>query len=205
MFDELSEKKLTLEGVVAPCEVAEQFSHLWSDQFDCPQETSMHQGIYELETVKMPEPNGGKMISANQAHESLALSFMTGFLQECFPKGRDGMDSAQELVARTLAKGNLYFWENDNQELVSCAAKNRESRNAANISFVFTPKEHRKNGYASRITAAVSQKMLEEGKSVCNLYTDLLNPTSNSIYQQIGYKKIGEGKCIKFELGTSTN
>jgi hypothetical protein len=39
--------------------------------------------------------------------------------------------------------------------------------------------------------------MLEVGKKFCNLFTDLLNPTSNSIYQKIGFRKIGESKHFK--------
>jgi predicted GNAT family acetyltransferase len=38
---------------------------------------------------------------------------------------------------------------------------------------------------------------LKSGKKFCNLFTDLLNPTSNSIYQKIGYRKIGESKHFK--------
>ena len=48
------------------------------------------------------------------------------------------------------------------------------------------------------VTALVSQKIFDKGKSLCNLFTDLSNPTSNSIYQKIGYKKLGESIDLKF-------
>ena len=78
------------------------------------------------------------------------------------------------------------------------AAKNRESRNAATISLVYTPKELRGQGYASRIVAKLTQKLLDEGKSKCNLFTDLKNPTSNSIYQKVGYRFLGESMHFDF-------
>jgi len=40
------------------------------------------------------------------------------------------------------------------------------------------------------VTAGVSQYLLDLGYKFCFLFTDLLNPTSNHIYQQIGYKPV---------------
>ena len=78
------------------------------------------------------------------------------------------------------------------------ASKNRESKHAATISLVYTPKELRGHGYASRIVAKLSQKLLDDGKAKCNLFTDLSNSTSNSIYQKIGYAFIGESMHVHF-------
>jgi predicted GNAT family acetyltransferase len=58
------------------------------------------------------------------------------------------------------------------------------------IGAVFTPPERRRRGYASALVAAVSRRSLEEGRSWCSLYADLANPTSNSIYQAIGYQPL---------------
>ncbi|MGB3100710.1 MAG: GNAT family N-acetyltransferase, partial [Psychrobacillus psychrotolerans] len=33
----------------------------------------------------------------------------------------------------------------------------------------------------------------------CVLYTDMLNPTSNKIYQEIGYKKLVDSVHLKLE------
>jgi predicted GNAT family acetyltransferase len=47
--------------------------------------------------------------------------------------------------------------------------------------------------------AAVSQMSLDSGKKFCTLYTDLDNPTSNSIYQKNGYKPVGDSTVYRFE------
>ena len=60
------------------------------------------------------------------------------------------------------------------------------------ISWVYTPNKFRGRGYASAAVAELSQKMLDEGRDFCFLYTDLANPTSNSIYQKIGYKPVSD-------------
>jgi hypothetical protein len=41
--------------------------------------------------------------------------------------------------------------------------------------------------------------MLEKGYSFCCLYTDLANPTSNSIYQKIGYRPVADSSQIRFD------
>lgn len=47
-------------------------------------------------------------------------------------------------------------------------------------------------GYASNMVAQVSKSILESGKEFCVLYADAANPTSNRIYQDIGYEIVAE-------------
>jgi hypothetical protein len=64
---------------------------------------------------------------------------------------------------------------------------------------VYTPKKFREHGYASACTAAVSQYLLDSGRKFCTLFTDLANPTSNKIYQMIGYEGVGDVDEYRFE------
>jgi predicted GNAT family acetyltransferase len=47
------------------------------------------------------------------------------------------------------------------------------------------------------MVAAGSQELLKTF-DFCVLYTDMLNPTSNKIYQEIGYRKIADSIHIEF-------
>lgn len=60
---------------------------------------------------------------------------------------------------------------------------------------IYTPHEYRKRGYASAITSAISEKLLNQGV-VPNLYTQAGNPTSNKIYQKLGYTLVEENRRI---------
>jgi predicted GNAT family acetyltransferase len=60
------------------------------------------------------------------------------------------------------------------------------------IGAVYTPPEARGRGYATALVAAVSQHLLDRGRAFTYLYTDLANPTSNSIYQKIGYRPVAD-------------
>jgi predicted GNAT family acetyltransferase len=56
---------------------------------------------------------------------------------------------------------------------------------------VYTPAEHRARGYGSAVTAAATQDVLDD-RAIPVLFTDLANPTSNAIYQRLGYRPVGD-------------
>jgi predicted GNAT family acetyltransferase len=58
------------------------------------------------------------------------------------------------------------------------------------IGFAYTPPEHRRKGYASACVADLTARLLHEGQAFCSISTDLANPTSNKIYQAIGYRPV---------------
>jgi uncharacterized protein len=64
---------------------------------------------------------------------------------------------------------------------------------------VYTPPEHRRKGYASACVATLSQTLLNQGYKYCFLFTDLANPTSNHIYEAIGYQSVGDLSDYSFE------
>jgi predicted GNAT family acetyltransferase len=70
------------------------------------------------------------------------------------------------------------------------ALKTRPTDKGATVGGVYTPPEFRKKGYATSCVAEISRAILQGGKQFCALYTDLANPTSNSIYIKIGYQPV---------------
>ena len=52
---------------------------------------------------------------------------------------------------------------------------------------VYTPRERRGRGFASSAVAEVAQRLASAGERVC-LFTDQANPTSNGIYQALGFR-----------------
>jgi RimJ/RimL family protein N-acetyltransferase len=51
-----------------------------------------------------------------------------------------------------------------------------------------TPPEARRRGYGTAVSAAATAAAMAGGAEHVALSTDLANPTSNSIYQAIGYR-----------------
>ena len=81
---------------------------------------------------------------------------------------------------------------------VSLACFGGPTPNGIRIGAVYTPPAHRGRGYGTAVTAAVSQLNLDRGRRFCFLYTDLANPTSNAIYQRIGYEPVCDSRELSF-------
>ena len=92
------------------------------------------------------------------------------------------MDAKRRQTDLWIADGKPVAW----------AGVGGRTPNGIRIGPVYTPPEERGHGYASAVVAAASQAQLDEGRTFCFLFTDLANPTSNRIYQAIGYEPIGD-------------
>jgi hypothetical protein len=53
------------------------------------------------------------------------------------------------------------------------------------------------------LSAATSRRALARGARTCILYTDLLNPTSNKIYAEVGYRRVADWEELAFERAES--
>ena len=53
------------------------------------------------------------------------------------------------------------------------------------------------------MTADLSRRLLAGGRRFCFLYTDLANPTSNAIYERIGYRRVCESGEFRFTQSLS--
>ena len=78
------------------------------------------------------------------------------------------------------------------------AAAVETTPNGTRVGYVYTPPSFRGRGYASATVASLSQQLLDGRRRFCFLYTDLANPTSNAIYQRIGYQPVAEVVDILF-------
>ncbi|HDR4426845.1 GNAT family N-acetyltransferase [Bacillus thuringiensis] len=157
---------------------------------------AMEQGIYELKQVKKKWNGDGVFREINSDEIPLIEQWIYQFCEEVnLPTTKE----EAEQTAHTLITNHRLFGLEIDGKLVSVAAKTRPTKNNITVNFVYTPKEERKKGYASNCVAALSQRMLDEGYKTTTLYTDLANPTSNKIYQEIGYEQIAESMLIFLE------
>jgi uncharacterized protein len=93
----------------------------------------------------------------------------------------------------------LFLWETPAGEVVSLAGRSGRTPSGVRIGPVYTPPEHRGQGYGEALVAAVSQRELGEGARACFLYTDLDYGASNRVYLRVGYEMIGESAELRFE------
>ncbi|RWS41765.1 GNAT family N-acetyltransferase [Bacillus mycoides] len=157
---------------------------------------AMEQGIYELKQVKKKWNGDGIFREVSSDKLTLIEQWIYQFCEDV--KLPTTKEEAKQTAHTLITNRRLFGLEVDGK-LVAVAAKTRPTTNNITVNFVYTPKEARKKGYASSCVAALSQRMLDEGYKTTTLYTDLANPTSNKIYQEIGYEKIMESVLIFLE------
>jgi GNAT superfamily N-acetyltransferase len=103
----------------------------------------------------------------------------------------DGRDRAAAGTDRDLLAQR---WE----AFALVAALTRAVGGMARIGPVYTPPALRGRGYAAAVTAAVSQAALDAGVRAVVLYTDLANPTSNALYERLGYRAVEDRVLLSF-------
>jgi predicted GNAT family acetyltransferase len=174
-------------GVAGPVEIARAFAQTWADVSGIKQRPGMRQRIYELRRVIPPASPPGRLQLATPAETDLITGWALAFQAEAHAPRGDPTQT-REAIAYRLEQQEVYLWV-DGQP-VSMAAKSRPVTHGITVSLVYTPPEFRRRGYASAAVAALSQLLLDSGWLFCTLFTDLANPTSNHIYQTIGYTPV---------------
>jgi uncharacterized protein len=193
-----------LPGVVGAEPEATQFIELWSSTTGRSARTNMRQGVYSLDRVEPLLPAPGSARLASEGDRELVLQWMLAFADEALHDeglGRDGAEQIFDYRISSPAAGFL-LWV-DGGEPVSFAGWGGPTPNGIRVGPVYTPPELRGRGYATALTADLSQRLLdgdlfEGGRRFCFLYTDLTNPTSNAIYERIGYRRVAESAEIVF-------
>jgi predicted GNAT family acetyltransferase len=109
----------------------------------------------------------------------------------------ESADDTELRVDRGLAAGQLWLWDLSG-EAVSMAVSRESVHGVVRLSGVYTPAEKRRHGYAAACVHALSKQLGDAGYR-CILYTDLGNPTSNSIYRRIGYRAVAEALRYRFD------
>jgi predicted GNAT family acetyltransferase len=130
------------------------------------------------------------MVVAQAEHTELITKWMYNFEMDSFGQARP-MDKTRAMVAQRIEQGDWHLWMVGDKPVSMCLF-GRPIRNTCAVSGVYTPPEQRRNGYASACVAALSQKLLDDGFAYTTLFTDLANPTSNSIYMKLGYEPLAD-------------
>ncbi len=186
----------TLPGVVGPPEMAEEFARFWAEATGCSLGPAMEQRIYELREVIWPLGVPGRMRAGAADDMELLVEWTLAFCREA---SADLMtaDEARTLLEDKIRDQRVFLWD-DGGEPVATTSLSRPTRRTLTINAVYTPPERRNRGYASALVAGVSGRVLALGKEAAVLYTDLSNPTSNSIYQKIGYLPVCDSRHVPF-------
>ncbi|MER7505761.1 GNAT family N-acetyltransferase [Nonomuraea pusilla] len=149
--------------------------------------------LYRLGALDVPDvPGRGRL--ATPAEFPLLVSWFHAFGTEV---GLGEAADVAERVAQRTAGRELFVWEADGVP-VACAGLSPAAGGVCRIGPVYTPPSRRRRGYGAAVTAFASRVGLEERCDQVVLFTDLANPTSNAVYQSIGYEPVADYAHLTF-------
>ncbi|WP_407784212.1 GNAT family N-acetyltransferase [Actinophytocola sp.] len=158
--------------------------------------------LYRLGQLTLPTVPGRARLATEDDIELLA-KWRAEFSDEALPDQRD-KSGGPEMVRRSFViQDTVMLWE-DGGELVSWANASTPIGGMSRVGPVYTPPEYRGRGYGSAVTAVVSQRARDAGARDVILFTNLANPTSNSIYQKMGYRPVYDSSELRFTRLPST-
>jgi predicted GNAT family acetyltransferase len=198
--DDLHRVYPELVGVNGAKEVVGAFAPIWQAVSGQNYRVGRQLRIYRLECVRPIRSVQGEYRKASEEYRERLIDWFMAFFAEAVeavPREEAERGVEIRLNADPSIRG-LRLWY-DNGKPVSIAGYSGPTPNGIRVGPVYTPPEYRGQGYASGCVAALSQELLEQGRKFCFLFTDLSNPTSNHIYQNIGYEPIGDVDEYRFE------
>ena len=194
LVEALMAEGIEVPGVVGNQPTIDRFVAEWRRITGGRAELQMEQGVFMLTEVSPVADGPGRPRPGVAADQELLEQWMRTFLAEALPDEPLEEESQRRAIARRLSgEGpNAYWlWEDDGR-VVAWSGHGNPTGRGIRIGPVYTPRALRGRGYATSLVAAQSQWLLDHGYEFCFLYTDLANPTSNAIYERIGYRQIAE-------------
>ena len=196
-------------GVDAPLEAADAFAAAWSQRAGLAVRVHRQSMVYRL-TGAVPEhpmPFGGpdgRLRPATRADRELLVTWLKAFKTEVGEFTTAPETTADDL----LAYGGAAFWEASGYP-VAMATITRPVARTVRMSVVYTPPEHRRNGYAAAVMHAVSRAVLaapaRNGTGQITevvMITDGNRPDRQAM--RLGYEFVGERAVLRFGPATGS-
>ncbi|GAA4695789.1 GNAT family N-acetyltransferase [Nocardioides conyzicola] len=153
-----------------------------------------HLRLFELGDLVEPPAPSGRLRQATRDDADICLAWFLDFAAAAAEQaGRSDPHAMEEFSLEDMVgridDGVIWLWEDETGEPVHLTGANVPANGVTRIGPVYTPRDKRGRGYASRAVAEVSGQYVEQGVRCC-LFTDQANPVSNHVYEAIGYRPV---------------
>jgi len=183
-----------LPGISAVARDGEVFAGAWQRRTGATVAGARRMRLFRLDVLTPPPSPPGAARIAGAADRELLISWLAAFHAEI---GEAVGGDLAETVDDKLSYRGLMLWEVDGAR-VSLAGGTRLESGMVRVMAVYTPKQLRGRGYAGAVTCAVTRAALDAGARDVVLFTDLANPTSNALYQRLGYRPVEDRTVMEF-------
>ena len=150
------------------------------------------QRCYQLGELAWSQP---RPAGAARTAEAADVPLVARWFEEFGEAIGEGGTDVRTQAGNRVASGRLILWEADGAP-VSMAGFTTIVAGQCRVAPVYTPHELRGRGYAGAATCAASEAVRAAGAERVLLFTDLANPTSNSLYQRLGYYPVEDSLVV---------
>jgi predicted GNAT family acetyltransferase len=189
-----------LPGFSAVHETAAAFAGAWQRLTGLTGTPYNRQRLYRLGTLTPPEqtPPGRARVAVAADREQMACWYGE-FTEEVgmpAPPEEESLGWADDRIAY----GGITLWESPDGTPVSMACAAPRLVGAVRLADIYTPVHLRGRGYAGAVTVAASRAASAAGAAEVLLFTDPANPTSNALYQRLGYRPVRDFTAYRFDV-----
>ena len=189
-------------GIIARSSLADSTAHHYARLKPTTLCVYRRLALYRCDRVTIPDA-ATHLRLATSADLDLATIFAAGFITEVNEAGEEPAAVANRLTTDQrlwlLCDGDTPGSAGLPVSTAAALGDLAPGSAATRIGFVYTPPTHRRSGHAARATAILTHHLLQS-RPVVTLYADLANPTSNRIYQSIGFTNVTD--CTHWQFGS---
>ncbi|MDK0517523.1 GNAT family N-acetyltransferase [Streptomyces sp. ML-6] len=196
--------RLTRQGhlpvnVIADHDTATVFARAWQQRTGAVSEIFWRTHLYRLGTLTPPQPRpeGQGRIADGTDHEQV-VRWCREFCVDVKEQSSIDLIDAGRWVDSRFGDRHFTFWHTSDGTPVSMAATTSLVGGMIRLDPVYTPSHLRGRGFAGAVTAEASRAALAAGATDVVLFTDPDNPTSNALYQRLGYIHVGDFAGYRF-------
>jgi hypothetical protein len=185
--------------VIADHDTATAFAEAWQRHTGAAPVPFWRTHLYRLGTLTPPQPRpeGGGRVAGEKDHEQVVRWCREFCVDVGEHVSMDSIDAGSWADTR-FADKHFTFWETPDGIPVSMTGSTSMVGGMVRVDPVYTPARLRGRGYAGAVTVEVSRAALAAGATDVVLFADPTNPTSNALYQRIGYVHVADFTGYKF-------
>ncbi|MFI9810123.1 GNAT family N-acetyltransferase [Streptomyces sp. NPDC052301] len=190
-----------LSGVTADHDTATAFAEAWHRHTGSAPVADWRGRLHRLGTLTPPEPrpDGRGRVMDVQDREQV-IAWCNEFAASV---GEASSMDAEAWTRSRFGDKHFTFWETPDGTPVSMAGSTSMVGGMVRVDPVYTPAHLRGRGYAGAVTVEVSRAALTAGATDVVLFTNPANPTSNALYQRIGYVPVTDFSGYRFSHDAS--
>ncbi|MGN5633458.1 GNAT family N-acetyltransferase [Streptomyces sp. AC154] len=200
-----------LSSAIADHDTATVFAEAWRQHTGAATAPFWRAHLYRLGALTAPEPQPqgrGRCVGEDELDN--VVRWCREFCVDAEESVSIAAIDAGSWADTRFADKDFTFWEASDGVPVSMAGSTSAVGGMVRVDPVYTPAQFRGRGYAGAVTVEVSRAALAVGATDVVLFADPANPTSNALYQRIGYVHVVDFTGYRFstpvpETGTAVD